>query len=212
LREAGKALEAKESHLFVTKAPDKKASVPFIILLAALLFTNIDVKGVVCPVPDSLSSIHFPTPSGIANQLFYLQRNSNTNTIIYQLNIDGKGRLNSKEPIHVFWIRYQEEGQPEELSFIQRRFAYGLKTRQVEPDTYELRFVSYSKFIFYLSKSNGVEQYRVYATISRKRAVLNRIYVHIEEGGSFWRPNVKYIELTGTDQATGSELKEKIKV
>jgi phosphatidylglycerophosphate synthase len=212
LREAGKALKAKESsHLFVTKASEKKASLPFIILLAALLLANLDAKGVVCLVPDSVSSIHFPTPSGIANQLFYLQRTPNTNTIIYQLNVDGHGRLNTKEPIHVFWLRYEEEGQIEELNFIQRRFAYGLKSKQVEPDRYELRFVSYSKVIFYLSKPNGVEQYRVYATISGKQAELKHIYVHIEEGGSFWRPNVKYIEMTGTDQATGSELKDQIK-
>jgi hypothetical protein len=212
LREAGKALEAKEGHLFVNKAPDKKASVPFTLLLVALMFANLEAKAVVCPVPDSLSSSHFPTPSSIVNQLFYLQRTSNTNTVIYQLNVDGHGRLNTREPVRVFWLRYEEEGQPEELSFIQRRFAYGLKTRQVAPDRHELRFVSYSKFIFYLSKPNGIEQYRVYATISGRQAVLKRIYVHIEEGGSFWRPNVKYIELSGTDQVTGSELKEQIKV
>jgi hypothetical protein len=181
-------------------------------LLAALLLANTNAKGVSRPVTDSLLGIHLPTPSGIANMLFYLQRNSNTNTIIYQLNLDGLGRLNSKEPIHVFWMRYEEEGQPKELNFIQRRFAYGLKVRQIKPDTYQLHFVSYSRFILYLDKPEGTDKYRVYATISRKRAVLKRIYIHIEEGGSLWMPNVKYVELSGTDADSGLELKERIKV
>jgi hypothetical protein len=212
LRDAGKALEAKERQLFASKAPEeKKAFAVLMILLAVLLLPGNPAKGVAGPVPDSLPAIHFPTPTGIARQLFYLQRDPNTNTIIYQLNVDGHGRVNWKEPIHVFWMRYEEQGQPKELNFVQRRFAYGVHAKQVEPDTYELRFVSYSKILFYLSKSKADDQYRVYATIARKRAVLKRIYVRIE-GGSFWVPNVQYVELTGTDEATGAELVERLKV
>ncbi len=213
LREAGKALEAKEGRLFATKNHSKKGSVIFMLLLATgVLLPGSDAKAVACPVPDSLPAIRFPTPSGIVNQLFYLQRDPNTNTIIYQLNVNERGQVNRKEPIHVFWMRYEEGGQLKELNFIQRRFAYGLKARQIEPDTYELRFVSYSRFQFYLSKPDGEDQYRVYTTIARKRAVLKRIYVHIEEGGSFWKPNVKYVELSGTDEVTGTDVMERIKV
>jgi hypothetical protein len=163
------------------------------------------------PAADTLSAAHFPTPAGVANQLFYLQRNSNTNTVVYQLNLDGQGRLNRKEPVRVFWLRYAEDGQAKALNFIQRRFAYGLHAKQVEPGAYELRFVSYAKFPLYLARSAGDNQYRVYTTIGRRKAVLQRIFLRIE-GGTFWAPNVQYVELKGTDAATGADLLERIKV
>ncbi len=162
-------------------------------------------------ITDSLSAVHFPTPMGINGQLFYLQRNSNTNTVIYQLNLDGQGQVNRREPVHVFWIRYAEGGQPKELTFMRRRFAYGLHAKQVEPNAYELRFVSYAKFTLYLARSAVDNQYRVYATIDRRKAVLQRIFLRIE-GGSFWAPNVRYVELKGVDAATGADLLERIKV
>ncbi len=211
LRDASKALEAKERRFFAPPAAGKKASAVVALLLAALLGAAPGEKVLACPVADSLPGIRFPTPTGIANQLFYLQRDPNTNTIIYQLNVNAGGRLNWQEPVRVFWMRYAEGGQPKALNFVQRRFAYGLKVRQVEPDTFELRFVSYAKMPFYLVRSDADDQYRVYATIGRKRAVLKRIYVHIV-GGSFWVPNVEYVELTGTDEATGADVTERIKV
>jgi hypothetical protein len=211
LRDAGKALEAKERPLYMAKLPGKKASAVLVLLLAAALLPGAEAKVPPRPVPDSLAGIRFPTPTGIANQLFYLQRDPNTNTIIYQLNVNAQGQVNWQEPIRVFWMRYAEGGQPKALNFVQRRFAYGLKARQVQPDACELRFVSYGKMPFYLTKSPADDQYHVYATIDRKRAVLRRIYVRIE-GGSFWAPNVKYVELSGTDEATGANVTERIKV
>jgi hypothetical protein len=50
----------------------------------------------------------FPVPSGNPNQLFYLQRTNNTNTIVCELNVNGKGQLDEESPVHVFWIRYNE--------------------------------------------------------------------------------------------------------
>ena len=62
----------------------------------------------------------FPVPDGNAKQLFFLQRTPNTNTIVCELNYKD-GIVDKEEPIHVFWIRYQEKGQMEDLSFIQRK-------------------------------------------------------------------------------------------
>jgi hypothetical protein len=188
----------------------KKASA-VILLLASVLGTSHGTDALALPVNDTVPDVRFPVPRGVVHQLFYLQRNSNTNTVVYQLNLDEGGHVNRKEPVHVFWIRYEEGGEPRELSFIQRRFAYGLKVRQTSPDSYELRFVSYTKFPLYLTRQAGEDRYRVYVTIGRRRAVLHRIYLRIE-GGSFWMPNVKYVELRGVDAATGADLVERVKV
>ncbi|GAC1526130.1 MAG: hypothetical protein NVS3B15_01790 [Sediminibacterium sp.] len=152
----------------------------------------------------------FPVPAGIGNQLFYLQRTSNTNTIVCELNINSKGQVDEANPVHVFWVRFQEGGMKRELSYIQRVFAYGIKTQSQENGAYKLHFVSYKKQALYLLKSQRDNKYHVYTTINRKQAILNRIFLKIE-GGSFWSPNVVYMELKGKDEATGKELMERFK-
>jgi hypothetical protein len=150
----------------------------------------------------------FPVPTGNANQLFYLQRTSNTNTIVCELNYNDS-ILNEKKPVHVFWIRYAERGQREELSYIQRTFAYGIKTRLLSKDKYELRFVSYKKYLMHLMKAtNG--KYYVFVKIRGKQAILNRLFIKIN-GGSFWSPNVEYMEIKGIDITNGNEMVERIK-
>jgi phosphatidylglycerophosphate synthase len=170
----------------------------------------------------SLTSVHpapvvrdavdtFPVPPHNSNSLFYLQRTPNTNTVICELN-EKNGVLDENEPVHVLWIRYGDQKQRQELTFIQRHFAYGLKSRDLGNDVYELHFVSYKKVLFYLKKSPDDNKRHVYATITGKQAILNRIYIKIDPGGTFWSPNVEYLELKGTDTQSGKELIQRIKV
>ncbi|HET7116164.1 MAG TPA: DUF4833 domain-containing protein, partial [Hanamia sp.] len=67
----------------------------------------------------------FPVPKRDVYNLFYLQRQPNTNTIMVDLNVKND-QLDMDNPVHVYWIRYQEKGQSEELNWIQRKFAYGI--------------------------------------------------------------------------------------
>lgn len=151
----------------------------------------------------------FPVPHGNRNQLFYLQRTPNTNTIVYELNYN-KTVLDAEEPIHVYWIRYTEQGQKEELNLIQRKFAYGVKSTLISKDKYRFHFVSYKKFPMFLVKGAN-NRYNVFATINQKQVILNRIFVKIN-GGSFWTPNVEYVEVKGIDPATGKEVLERMKI
>jgi hypothetical protein len=150
----------------------------------------------------------FPAPPENVSRLFYMQRTSNSNTLIYELNTHN-GVLDAENPMHVYWIRYTEKGQKEELNYIQRKFAYGLVTKKLNNEQYDVRFVSYKKFPLLLMKAND-GKYHIFATIEQKQMMLNRIFVKIE-GGSFWLPNVVYVELRGTDPVTGKELIERFK-
>lgn len=150
----------------------------------------------------------FPTPTGNVNQLFFLQRTPNSNTIVCELNFKN-GELDQEKPVHVFWIRYSEEGQRQELSFIQRTFAYGIKTKQLSKDKYELWFVSYKKYRMRLMK-DAKGRYHVFTAISGKYAILRSLFISIN-GGSFWSPNIEYMEIKGIDITNGSEIAERIK-
>ncbi|HVS96368.1 MAG TPA: DUF4833 domain-containing protein [Puia sp.] len=153
----------------------------------------------------------FPIPPDNASSLFYLQRTPNTNTIICELN-ENNGILDRVEPVKVLWIRYTEQHQREELNWIQRHFAYGLKERDMGNDVYELRFVSYKNIPMYLMRSPVDNKRHVYVTIGGKQAILRRVYIRIDPGGTFWSPNVRYLELKGVDSQNGKELIERIKV
>jgi hypothetical protein len=159
--------------------------------------------------PGPQPALTFPVPSGIPNQLFYLQRDPNTNTVIYQLNVDRAGRLNEDEPVNVFWLRYDEHGERKDLNFIQRKFAYGLTAEKLAADKYELKFAAYNKVRFYLLKSPQDKAFHVYTTIGGKQLQLERVFLRIE-GGTFWVPNVKYIEFKGLNAATREPLVERI--
>jgi hypothetical protein len=56
----------------------------------------------------------------------------------------------------------------------------------------------------------GDGKYHIFASIAQKQVILNRIFVKIE-GGSFWLPNVLYVELKGTDPETGKEIVDRFK-
>jgi hypothetical protein len=151
----------------------------------------------------------FPVPPPNARQLFYLQRTSNHNTVVYELNYK-KGVLDKSNPIHVFWIRYTEQGQRAELNFIQRVFAYGVKIKLLPDSSYRVRLVSYAGYSMFLKKgADG--KYRLFAPINRQLMVLNRIFVKIT-GGSMWSPDIEYFEVSGVDPATGKPVSERKKV
>lgn len=157
--------------------------------------------------PDGVVNT-FPVPPASSNLMFYVQRTPNSNTIIYELNLKN-GKPVDNEPIKINWLRYAEKGQREGLSFIQRKFAYGLKTTKIGEGKWKLLFAPYDKIPFYLQQSSaGI--YHVYVEINGKLAVLDRIYIRIDPGGTFWSPNVKYVEFKGKDPYTGEVVMQRI--
>jgi hypothetical protein len=190
-----------------------------LILLTFIIFV-LPVKasatrGLFLSVTDSarkrpVDALIFPVPPADANTMFYLQRTTNTATLMYELNIDkDSGKPDTDEPMHVYWIRYNEKGQKEELNYIQRKFAYGLSQKSLGNDKYDIRFVSYKKFPLTLMKAAD-GKYHIFATVSQKLMALRSIFIKIE-GGSFWLPNIVYVEMKGTDPATGKEITERFK-
>ncbi len=211
LRNAKKTLDKIEG----PKLKRQKAKAP-LLMLALFCLIGMSTQANIRPHVTVDTTQHseadtFPIPPKSAKHLFYLQRSPNTNTIICELNLEKNGQLNKDEPVHVFWIRYTEHGQPKELNFIQRVFAYGIKSTAIGNDSYLLHFVSYKKYQFTLQRSPKDNKYHVYANIQQKKAILNRVFIKIN-GGSMWSPNVEYIEVKGIDPDTNRELVERMKV
>ena len=173
----------------------------FILTLIVLFFTQFNV----------LLKDNFPVPNGFKNMLFYVQRNINKNTILYELNYNENGELNESEPIKVNWINYETDKSLEALNYIQRTFAYGLNTKILDKQkkSYSFNFVSYKKKILYLIKSSIDKKYHVYYTINKKMFIVQKIHIQIE-GGTFWVPKVKYLEIILNDPTNNEKKIEKI--
>ncbi len=151
---------------------------------------------------------NYPIPPKTAKSLFYIQRNHNANTIIYDANFDENGKLNEKEPIDVYWIRYDEQGQRMELRSIEKWYAYGVDCEKAEGETFfQLKLAADKKRAFYLHQT-GTFKAVVTTLINGKTSVLEHMYIFADNSG-VW-PTVKYIELFGKDLKTGVKTYQKI--
>lgn len=151
----------------------------------------------------------YPTPPLSEQNLFYIQRSGNTNTIVYDANFVGNNKISTAKPVDIYWIRYTNGGAKEGLTFIQRNLAYGLSLKHLGENKYEFNFVSYSKkkFLMYID-AGGKPCAKL--EVNGKQMVIRRIFIAIEES-SRWTlaPKVQYVEFFGTDPWNGRSMYEK---
>jgi len=150
----------------------------------------------------------YPIPPKTDTLLFYIQRNHNSNTIIYDAKYDENGNLDKTEPIIVYWRRYDEQGQKMELRTIEKWHAYGVEWEKSENiEIYNIELVADKKHKFWLQQLAPYKSV-IITEINKKRSILNHIYIFADNSG-LW-PTVKYIELFGTDTKTKETTYEKI--
>ena len=213
---ARKTLDARDQQKTTPGLDKNKLTLLALVFLTGVSFTNIQKQPRRhAPIPQPVPGVAdpqdtFPVPAGNPYQLFYLQRTTNTNTIVCELNVNSRGQIDEESPVHIFWIRYPEGGMRKELNYIQRVFAYGMKSQPQGNGVYKLHFVSYKKQVFTLMTSPKDNKYHVYANINQRQALLNRLFIKVD-GGTFWSPNIIYMEMKGTDALTGKELVERFK-
>lgn len=178
------------------------------VLLALVL---IQINGYANASSNSEPQDTFPVPVNIKNQLFYLQRTTNTNTVVYALNINSKGVLNESTPVKVFWIRYPEGGMQKDLNFIQKAFAYGTISKKNKDGSFTIQLVAYKKKVFVLKKSALDSTYKLYTQINNKESEIKRIFIKIDPGGTLFNPNIAYIEMKGMEAINNKPIMERFK-
>jgi hypothetical protein len=185
---------------------------PFVITLLLLVLGT--VNGIAQRSKKNTSNTtateSFPTPSDSDIRLFYIQRSSNANAILYDANLLPNKKLNPKSPVHTYWIKYHEKGQKEELTSIQRSLAYGLHTSEIpnEVNAYEGHFLAYRKRRFVVKQDAKGVPIALFP-INGKMQILKRVFVNVDESGMM--PSVIYIELWGKDPVTGKDVYERFK-
>ena len=138
--------------------------------------------------------------------LFKIERNKNANIVQYDAQIGADGKLLKKEPVVAYWVRLAEKGQVEELSWVQKTFAYGFNVKHdLKNDTLELDMkADIGRPITVQRAGDG---YRAAAQIDGSNAYIEKIFIHAT--GKGMSTTVNYIELHGDDAKTGEKRFEK---
>ncbi len=159
------------------------------------------------PLPKSRPA-DFPTPPKKDNSLFFIQRNKNKNTIVYDANLRSDGKYDSSKPIDVYWLRYGSTGERAELSWLQRTFAFGYKAKEDRnvKDSYWVTLTAYDGRKIHLEKKDGKPVATM--TIMGKYCRLTHIWVYAEETGTW--PDVLHVDIHGVDMVTGKKYVERI--
>jgi hypothetical protein len=156
-----------------------------------------------------LTVINLFTPSFVSAQittknLFKIERNKNTNVVMYDIRLNPDNNINKANPIDSYWIINTKQGQREEISTFEKK-AYGYNIKYNATDDYDLTLKAVPDRIIKIVKING----KVKATIkiNGKDAYLNSVYVFAINK---LIPKVLYYIITGTDISTDIQVTEKI--
>lgn len=151
----------------------------------------------------------YPVPTKSDEMLFYIQRNHNKNTIVYDANFDNEGQLIASRPIDVYWIRYEEDSRRMELRNIEKMFAYGVKceAEKLHKNQFIVKMAAAEDRSFRLIQKAPFRA-EIQTLINNEPSVLEHMYIFADNSG-FW-PKVDYIELFGKNRNTGNSIYEKI--
>lgn len=140
--------------------------------------------------------------------LFHISRSKDAQTIQYELNLDENGSIDKYDPVKIYWLRSSKKKGSEPLTWIQNKYAYGVKVTEQGPHSLSFYFVSYpSKTLKVTRSPEG--GFKVITPCQGREIELEKIFIQID-GGSFWLPTITSVELSGVDSVTGEPKKETI--
>ena len=137
--------------------------------------------------------------------MFTLARTKNANVIKYAVRVDRDEHLDRKNPIEAYWLMRAEDGRREELTWTERRLAYGFSVSRVSQDGLILRLSACATRDLHVRPT--LAGYRAELDISGQRAFLQRIFVRTDEGSLI--PRVRYVEISGVT-SDGQRVQERI--
>jgi Domain of unknown function (DUF4833) len=123
------------------------------------------------------------------------------------INLDSD--LDRREPIIAYWVMAAEDGRREDLTSAERPKAFGLTiVRCRDSNSYHLRLVAQQQRDIYVRrKGNSV---RAATLIAGRWAYGSKIYVKIYK--LLGLPKIEFIEVIGSDIATGEPVCERVRL
>jgi hypothetical protein len=175
-------------------------------LIALLAALPVEARDFSSSVSESNEIVHlrpeFKVPDE-PNQLFYVQRSPNANTVVYAARLDARGDFDSRNPIDAFWRKFNIDGAKKSLNFMERMMAYGVRVKAGKPVTFTIAALPERSLTL-----SWDAQHRPQATmqIGGRTVKLAYVYLEVVEGGL--TPDVPSLDIVGTDIASGKAIRE----
>ncbi len=169
------------------------------------------VRGSSVELLDELPVVRpeFPVPDE-PGMLFYLQRSTNSNTVVYAANFRDDGTLDPDEPVIAYWRRFNTTGERKALKMVEDNFAFGIRAQATgDPNVFKLYVVSYPERMATLKL---VEPGRVNVTATAGERVFRPLYAYVDVNEDGFMPSVREVRVIGRDIATGKALVERIQI
>lgn len=144
------------------------------------------------------------------HQVFFLQRTTNANTIVYVAQFDADGALNAQRPITGYWRRFAGRGHIMPFRWYERVFGFGAKTRPMAGGSgFEVRFNGIKDQQLVL-KQNAPFDAALFTRQNGRDYEMIYGYLNVDESGLL--PKVTQLRLYTSDPQTGQFLTHTIAV
>mmetsp|Transcript_14622 Transcript_14622/g.27115 ORF Transcript_14622/g.27115 Transcript_14622/m.27115 type:complete len:171 (+) Transcript_14622:138-650(+) len=140
--------------------------------------------------------------------LFYIERSTNSNAVIYEANVTADGKLDEANPLKVYWIMYNNKVVNEEgLNMIERNTAYG-STVTKDPSAEGQYIVTLSAL-----KTKKIKLFmkdgEAHAVTDINGSDEELIHISVVSTSSWTGPKVQHVDLKGR-KADGTIVNERI--
>lgn len=139
------------------------------------------------------------------NQLFYIERSVNSNTVVYTASLDPQGVIDPKAPVDAYWRWFNVDGHKKPLNFVERMMAYGVhvdRTETGKPPTFSIVPLPERKITLAMGADHRPEaRMKIGDHIVR----LAYVYLNVIDG---LIPKVPSLDIFGTDIVTGKAIQE----
>jgi hypothetical protein len=150
----------------------------------------------------------YPIPAE-PNQVFYIERSSNSSTVIYCAKFGKDGKLDPAEPVTAYWRWYRVDGHIKPLNFIERSMAYGIKSVKHDGPNgaYSFKIAAMPERTLYIGlDAQGKPE--VFGKIGERAVKLVYVYLEVDDHGLM--PDVPELDMFGIDRTNGKAVREHI--
>lgn len=150
---------------------------------------------------------YFRRPEKTEKSLFFIQRNLNAHTIVYDLNLEPDGTINTSDPLDNYWRKFANTGARKPLTWLESWLAYGYRAKfDKKKKTFRIKLRAHKERYITLRQEEG--KWKAVMQINNEESYLTNIYAYADESGIF--PDVLHVDLYGINVKTGLVVKERI--
>lgn len=138
--------------------------------------------------------------------LFRIERSKNKNIVQYNACLLQNNNISDSNPVEAYWVL--ANGQKEELSIVESKQAYGIKSKEkLGENKFRILLAALKDRDIIIQKMKG--NYKALVQINGESSILERVYVKSEEQALGFT-KVSYIDLFGRALRTNRPVKERI--